>query len=242
MDAIERPGRIFEMTELEHMTGSQHAGPNTPTAHSLILNEYGWLWLLRDGTPCVVSKKVYDHHLGPNATPQDRIEMNGYYLGGLTEYWRAWRNYAGVLHFVYLTFCYANAYTCDNFQDVASLTLQPSFVRYVREAFKPVGVYISFWQPKLAPASKRAYSVMAVNDYPEAVSGTLSLAFTAEDGHEVARSEQPYSIPGLGQQTYNFELKTPDVEGKYVLIATAQPAAGPAKEPTLSRRKINVTR
>lgn len=242
MDAIESPGRIFEMTELEQMNGSPRPGGNTPTGHALILNEYGWLWLLRDGTPCVVSKKVYDHHLGPNATSEDRIEMNSYYLGGLTEYWRAWRNYAGVLHFVYLTFCYANAYTCDNFQDVPSLTLQPSFVRYVREAFKPVGVYINFWQPKLAPASRRAYSVMTVNDHREAVSGTLSLAFAAEDGREVVRTEQPFAIPGLGQQTYQFELKTPDSQGRYILIATAQPAAGPAKEPTLSRRKINVTR
>lgn len=242
MDAIEGPGRIFDMTELEQMNGSQRPGANTPTAHAMVLNEYGWLWLLRDGTPCVVSKRVYDRHLGPEAKPEDRIEMNGYYLGGLTEYWRAWRNYAGVLHFVYLTFCYPNAYTCDNFQDIPSLKLQPSFTKYVREAFKPVGVYINFWQPKLAAASKRAYSVMTVNDHPEAVSGTLSLAFTAEDGREVARAEQPYAIPALGQQTYQFELKAPDAEGKYVLVATAQPAAGPAKEPTLSRRKITVTR
>ena len=233
-------GSIFDMTELEHMNGSQRIGANTATAHAMILNEYGWLWLLRDGTPCVVSRKVYDHHLGPNASGQDRIEMNSYYAGGLTEYWRAWRNYAGILHFVYLTFCYPNAYTCDNFQDIPSLTLHPSFVKYVREAFKPVGVYINFWQPKLAAESKRTYTVMTVNDYPEAVSGTLSLAFTSDDGAATTRAEQPYAIPGLGQQTYQFDLQTPRAEGKYVLVATAQPGAGPAKEPTLSRRKVTV--
>jgi len=235
-------GKIFEMTELERMNGSQRAGANKPTGHAMILNEYGWLWLLRDGTPCVVSKKVYDHHLGPDARPEDRIEMDGYYVGGLTEYWRAWRNYAGVLHFVYLTFCYPNAYTCDNFKDIPSLTLQPSFTRYVREAFKPVGVYINFWQPKLVASSKRSYNVMMVNDHQETVSGRLSLTFEGETGREVETGSQPYSIPSFGQQTYVFELQTPKTEGKYVLRATAQPASGPSKEPTISRRKITVAR
>ena len=62
------------------------------------------------------------------------------------------RKCAGVLHFVYLTGCYPGAYTCDNFQDVAALKLEPHFADYVREAFKPLGVYLNFWQPE-APAN-----------------------------------------------------------------------------------------
>ena len=39
-----------------------------------------------------------------------------YLLAGKTEFWRAQRNYAGVLHFVYLTSCYPGAYTADHFR------------------------------------------------------------------------------------------------------------------------------
>jgi hypothetical protein len=233
-------GTIFDMKELESMNGSPRIGVNVASAHAKINNEYGWLWLLRDGTPCVVSKRVYDHILGLDAKPEDRIELNGYYVGGLTEYWRAWRHYAGVLHFVYLTFCYPNAYTCDNFKDIPSLTLQPSFTKYVREAFKPVGVYINFWQSSLQPAAKRSYTVMMVNDYDQSVSGMLALEFEGEGGNIANCVRKPFTIPALGQESYVFDLEAPAVEGRYILKAVAQPSSGPAHESTVSRRKVTV--
>ena len=101
--------------ELEGLSGKGRAG-SMPTGHAQINNEYGWLWLLRDGTPTELTGKVYEHLLGAGASPQDRLALDAYLLGGLTEFWRAYRNYAGVLHFVYLTACYPGAYTCDNFR------------------------------------------------------------------------------------------------------------------------------
>ncbi|MFN7996444.1 MAG: glycoside hydrolase family 2 TIM barrel-domain containing protein [Bryobacteraceae bacterium] len=101
-DSGEKP---FDATELEGMAGS--GGPDgTPTGHAMFINEYGWLWLLRDGTPTELTGKVYEHLLGKDAKAADRLALDAYYLGGLTEFWRAYRKYAGVLHFVYLTSCY----------------------------------------------------------------------------------------------------------------------------------------
>ncbi|HTT63750.1 MAG TPA: glycoside hydrolase family 2 TIM barrel-domain containing protein [Bryobacteraceae bacterium] len=227
----------FETAEIEGMSGKGRAG-TTPTAHAQIDNEYGWLWLLRDGTPTELTGKVYDHLLGANASPQDRLELDAYLLGGLTEFWRAYRSYAGVLHFVYLTACYPGAYTCDNFQDVAALKLEPHFADYMREAFKPLGVYLDFWQPTLAPGSSRRIAVMMVNDAYEPARGKLLLTLEGGGGTPLARREVPFAVPGLGQQTYAMDLQVPQNSGPCILKAAAYADGQP--EPTVSRRKVTI--
>jgi len=44
----------FKITDLESMIGPTSAVNRT--AHAMILNEYGWLWLNRDGTPTCLRK------------------------------------------------------------------------------------------------------------------------------------------------------------------------------------------
>ncbi|HTQ55578.1 MAG TPA: glycoside hydrolase family 2 TIM barrel-domain containing protein [Bryobacteraceae bacterium] len=227
----------FEATELEDLAGSGHGG-STPSGHALINNEYGWLWLLRDGTPTELTRKVYEHLLGAAAQPQDRLALDAYLLGGLTEYWRAHRNYAGVLHFVYLTACYPGAYTCDNFADVASLRLEPHFADYVREAFKPLGVYLNFWQPTLKAGADRRIAVMMVNDAYQAAAGKLVVTLERPEGEQLARRELAFAVPALGQQTYPVELPVPQTSGPCILKAAA--LAEGQTEPTVSRRKVSV--
>lgn len=53
----------------------------------------------------------------------------------------------GITKEVYETLLGPHAVTCDNFADVTTLKLEPHFESYMREAFKPVGVYLDFWQP-----------------------------------------------------------------------------------------------
>ena len=226
----------FKITDLEHMSGT---GENltTPSAHTRVLNEYGWLWLNRDGTPTELTPKVYEFLLGKNANPQERLALWAYLLAGETEFWRAHRDYAGVLHFVYLTSCYPGAYTCDNFQDVRSLTLEPHFADYVREAFKPLGVYINFWQPKLKAGEPHQFTIMMVNDANEAAEGSLVLSLENAKGETAARSEQKFAVPALGAETYLLDLAVPKVGGDFLLKASANGRT----ERTLSRRKVKVT-
>ena len=56
-------GEPFRMTDLER----RYAGPKEPlmAAHATILNEYGWLWLRRDGEPTLLTEKLYPKLLGP---------------------------------------------------------------------------------------------------------------------------------------------------------------------------------
>ena len=98
---------VVDMTELEAMKDGKTKDGKPPgevcfAPHAAIINEYGWLWLHRDGTPMNLSRRVYDHLVGPKATPDQRLEMDAYLLAGQTEFFRAYRNYAGVLYFTYL--------------------------------------------------------------------------------------------------------------------------------------------
>ncbi len=234
-----RLGRGFEVPELERMTGGKSTNSPHPTGHPVIINEYGWLWLNRDGTPTELTKDVYRRLVGENAKPERRFEANAYYLAGKTEFWRAHRYAAGVLHFVYLTVSYPGGYTSDHFTDVENLRLEPNFEDYLTQAFKSLGVYLNFWQPKAAAGAERGIAIMMVNDEASLARGRLVLAVIGERDKEMARAETPFLIPALGQQTYQLTVRIPDTAGNYQLKATAYPEVG---TPTVSRRKFAVER
>jgi beta-galactosidase len=228
-------GEAFGMADLERRPG----GPKEAlmAARATVLNEYGWLWLRRDGEPTVLTEKLYPKLLGPSSTKEERLELNAYLLAGKTEYWRAHRNYAGILHFVYLTCSYPGVFTADHFQDVRELKLNPWFEDYMGEAMKPLGVYLNFFQPTLAAGETRSFRVMMVNDRYEAEKGALRLTVEAKDGREVARASRPFEIAPLGTLTHDLELEVPSAPGRYLLKVTAVAESGSR---TVSRCKVTI--
>ncbi len=88
------------------------------------MNEYGWIWLWRDGTPSKLTVDVYDKYLGKNVTVEERRFFQAYWLQLETEWLRSNRNIAGVLAFCYLTNNYG--YTGDWFiGDIKDLKPSP---------------------------------------------------------------------------------------------------------------------
>jgi hypothetical protein len=233
-DMAQRDGPEFSMTTFEKPNGK---APGAPSGHALILNEYGWLWLNRDGSPTELTKDLYPRLLPANATAEDRLALNAYLLGGITEFWRAYRQYAAVLHFVYLMSSDRLGYTADHFRDVEKLELEPHFRDYLSQAFAPLGVYLSFWQAKLA-AGKHTFQVMLVNDEYQAATGSVTLSLQSTSRGEVARAEAPFEIGSLGQTTLYVDLEVPDTPGDFLLQAKAD--AG-KEQPTLSRRRVTIT-
>jgi beta-galactosidase len=225
----------FRMTDLERRPG----GPKEalPAARATILNEYGWLWLRRDGEPTVLTEKLYPKLLGPGSTKEERLELNAYLLGAKTEYWRAHRNYAAILHFVYLTCSYPGVFTADHFEDVVALKLNPWFEDYMGEAMKPLGVYLNFFQPTLEAGKSRPFRVMMINDLHEAARGELRLTLEGAGGVEVARATSPFELAPLGTLTRELDLVPPRAPGRYLLKATATAADGSR---TVSRRKVTI--
>jgi hypothetical protein len=231
-------GPEFKMSDLE----SRVARPGRmdwPTAHALILNEYGWLWLNRDGTPTELTNKLYPRLLGENSTAEQRLELNAYLLAGLTEFWRAHRQYAAVLHFVYLTMSDPKGFTCDHFRNVEKLELDPRFEDYMSQAFRPLGVYINFFQPQLSPGAHE-FTVMLINDDSAPAAGSLVLSLENEKGETVVRESVPFSLAALGQQTLLVPLDVPAASGRFVLKGTAVPEGTRHAGPTVSRRKVEV--
>jgi hypothetical protein len=230
------------MALLEARSGSDRFMETPPTGHAMINNEYGWLWLRRDGSPTVSTDDVYAALPYPHSSATERLETNAYLLAGLTEYWRAFRHFAAVMHFVYLSCDIPGAITSDNFQDVGTLELHSEFESRLGEAFKPLGVYINFWQRELRAGTDRDFDVMMVNDSLVPSQGALVLRLEDHSGHVVAQTSVPYHVLGNGQQTYRVRLFLAAATGVYWLKAVATPAGADQleSESTTSRRRLSL--
>ena len=231
----------FSMTDLESMEGKPRANNLPSDRHAPLINEYGWLWLNRDGTPTRLTEQLYPQLMGTaNTTARERLDLYAYLLAAKTEFWRAHRQYAGIIHFVYLTCSYPGVYTADHFADVTELRLDTAFQDYVGEAFKPLGVYINFFQPTLrAGGTARPFKVMLVNDGAAPVAGEVVLTLENADGKVAAHSAQPFAMAEFGNRTLELAMTIPNgLAGKHVLRAAAK--ASNAPESTLSRRWVTI--
>jgi hypothetical protein len=111
-----------------------------------------------------LTQKLDPKLLGNQDTTEKRFALRAYLLGGETEFWRAYRRYAGVLHFVYLTASGPKAFTSDHFRNLQNLELEPHFSSAMEKAFNPLGVYLNFWHPTLVQREQHDYTVAMVND------------------------------------------------------------------------------
>ncbi len=203
----------------------------------MILNEYGWLWLNRDGTPTLLTKTLYPKLLGSKNTTEHRFALEAYLLGGETEFWRAYRRYAGVLQFVYLTASEPKAFTSDSFLDVKTLTLEPHMAKTLEQAFNPLGVYLNFWHDCLPMSQSQYYTVTMVNDRDHQRGGRLRLSFLSTRGEEVNGTELAFQLAPLGAQTFTVQLASPSASGAFSLRATAT-ADDDRNSPVSSERHV----
>src|SRR5262249_347441 len=144
-------------------------------------------------------------------------------------------------HFVYLTCSYPGVYTSDHFLDVKRLRLEPHFADYMGEAFKPLGVYLNFFQSTLPAGSERSFKVKLVNDHADSLEGELMLALVDPTNKEVGRVVQCFQVSQLGDATFDLNLRIPSAKGRHVLRAVATPEGRGARlGPTQSRRWVSL--
>ena len=222
----------FDMTQLEDGGGFRRAPYDPPTGHAALITEFDWLWLHRDGSPTPYTKGLWEKLSKPNAPIEDRFKTLAYMLAGQIEYWRAHRNYAGVIYLAYLS----EGWVVDNFRDVRNLTFQPYYEEYVGNAFRPLGVYINFWRRAIEVGSDRAFDVMMINDESTPTTGTISLVVEDQAGKVLATTSRPYELAAYGQMTYPLSVQMPKTKGEVTLKAVATPSEGPTKDTTTSRR------
>ncbi len=191
----------------------------------IIINEYAWLWLNRDGTTTCLTDKVYSSLLGPDSTIAQRRLLYARYLAALTEFWRGQRKCAGVLHFCGLGYSRPGdkprpegGATSDHFLDIETLTFEPNFERFVRDAFSPVALCINKWDEQLSPGAEIDVPVVVVNDLYNSWSGNVYLRIVRGE-ETVSEQSKMCTVSSLGREIVSFKQVVPGQVGKYQLVA-----------------------
>jgi len=207
--------------------------------NSIIINEYGWLWLNRDGSPTTLTDRIYPKLLGPRSTADQRRLCYARYLAALTEYWRCHRRCAGVLHFCGLAYsrpAEPRGQTSDHFTDLEALTLEPHFEKYVRDSFAPVGLMIDLWKERIDGGARLDVPVIVINDLHGDWTGTVGIQLFRED-QPLERHSLKCKVAPLGRTELRFGLAVPREAGKYDLVAEL---AGAGEKPVRSLRTFTV--
>ncbi|MFC1542000.1 sugar-binding domain-containing protein [Candidatus Latescibacterota bacterium] len=204
---------------------------NGPTAMNLsklnfddyptIINEYAWLWLNRDGTTTTLTDEVYKNMLGPNSTTEQRLDIYARYLAALSEYWRSHRLCAGVLHFCGLGYSRSvepRGQTSDHFVDLENLIFEPSFERYVKDAFSSVGIMIDAWKNTYKAGSTLDVPIAVINDLYDDYEGTVTLKVFDSDTIVFSGSTHVF-VPVNGRSVVNISVTIPEKKSIYRMIA-----------------------
>ena len=205
--------------------------------HAVIINEYGWHWLNRDGSPTPITRDIYAAVLGPESTAAERFHMQATWLAADTEFWRSHRTAAAVMHFTSLGYSRPlSGVTSDHWRDVAGLQWEPEFHRYLRDAFAPVGIMLDFWRESASPGEKIALQARVINDLDQPWGGAVRLRLLKQNAC-LSEQAKPLAVAALGDGQTGFEVVMPAASGDYVL------EAGLIREgdaPVCSRRDVAV--
>jgi hypothetical protein len=206
--------------------------------HAVVINEYGWLWLNRDGTPTTLTEQLYQRLLGTNATTAQRFHLQATYLAAETEFWRAHRKAAAVMHFTTLGYARSDGQTSDHWTKggVAKLEWEPEFHKYVRDAFAPVGMMIDFWKNRALPGTRTRVPVVLINDLYKPWNGPVTLRVKL-GGRVLIKMKQMARLEPLGTTNLVFDLAWPDQTGPCVLEAELRGAEG---QPVHSLRDVKI--
>ena len=239
--APQEPGDCFE-SHPYHFQNAKYKLANLATAdpvpqgnvtrndgkHAVIINEYGWLWLNRDGRPPLLTKQLYENLLGANSTTAGRFHLQATYLAAETEFWRAHRKAAAVMHFTTLGYARPDGQTSDHWTKggVARLEWEPEFYRYVRDAFAPVGLMVDYWNARPVHGTKARVRVILINDLDQPWHGPVTLRVKRGVRQLCGIEKADCRLERLGEARIVFDIAWPEQIGPCVLEAELRGADG----------------
>lgn len=208
-----------------------------------LINEYGWIWLWRNGIPSKLTVELYKYYLGENSTPQQNRELQAYWLQLETEWLRSNTNVAGVLAFCYLANNYG--YTGDWFiGNIKDLEPGPT-LNWFQHCFAPAGLFINLTDERytkhLSPhaiGSSLLFNVAGVNNNNQVVKGNARIYLIDPQGKKLSEKQITVSLPVLTRINIPLEIKLPEQPGGHVLVAEFLPEG--KSQPVLSRRYLKV--
>ena len=231
------PNQPFRLRDLAQDPGTKaglliaqpYAAEKLLRKNPIIINEYCGLWLNRDGTPTTLSRPVFDYLLDPPATTAKRRQLGARTMAALTEYFRAHRLAAGVLHFCGLGYSRPDGQTSDDWADLDKLAWDPDFHTYVRDAFAPVGLMLDVWADEYPPGKSQEFPVIVINDLSQPWKGEVRFRLS-RGGETLVEQTVPAEVAGLGSTRLAFTATIPeqaaDYQAEAALLATP---AGPVR-------------
>ena len=231
---------IYPLGDLDYNPKINQDMNNASSAQ--LVNEYGWIWLWRNGSPSKLTVEVYEHYLGKNSTPEQNWELQAYWMQLETEWLRSNPNIAGVLAFCYLAnnYGYTGDWFSGNIKDLKpTLTLD-----WFQHAFAPAGTFINLTDERYVrmtkphePGSTLLLNLAGVNNLGLTVSGNVKVRLIDNAGKYVAEQTLPVKLQSFQRTDIPVSLKLPSQAGGYVLVAEFIPENG---KPVISRRFLKV--
>ena len=209
-----------------------------------LVNEYGWIWLWRDGRPAKLTVNNYNYYAGVDATPAQRREMQAYWLQLETEWLRAERSIAGVLAFCHLTNNYG--FTGDWFMNhIKDLEISPT-LKWFKHCFAPQAVFINLIDQRYMkhrapyqPGSNLLFNLVGINDYAVPATGNITLKLLNDKGEAVSKQDLSIRIDPFFKKTLPCTITLPTEKGGYLLVAEYFPAG--KTTPIISRRYLKIS-
>ncbi|MHC4911471.1 MAG: glycoside hydrolase family 2 TIM barrel-domain containing protein [Planctomycetota bacterium] len=215
----------FQFSDIANISGAPYLREEQKKHNvPVINNEYGWLWLNRDGSVTQLTEKIYENFFRQGSTTEQRRVRYARYLAALTEFWRCHRKCAGVLHFCGLGYSRPDkkplpegGATSDNFRDMETLEFESRFEQYVKDSFSPVGLMVNFWAEEVESGDLKL-EVYVINDLYEDWSGEVTLRLVKGEA-TVSEKSQAIFVKGLGREILSYEVAIPLESGQYQFVA-----------------------
>ncbi|MFN8255316.1 MAG: glycoside hydrolase family 2 TIM barrel-domain containing protein [Bacteroidales bacterium] len=208
-----------------------------------LVNEYGWIWLWRNGAPSKLTVNIYKYYLGENSTAQQNRELQAYWSQLETEWLRSNTNVAGVLAFCYLANNYG--YTGDWFTDnIKDLKPGPTML-WFRHCFAPAAVFINLTDERYTkhvlphtPGTELVFNLAGINNLDKVETGSIQLSIYDENGIVVQNQKFDVHLAPLTRTNIPVNLKLPEKAGGYLMVSAFLPEGATA--PIISRRYIKI--
>ena len=209
-----------------------------------LINEYGWVWLWRNGTPSKLTLNTYNYYLGPNSTAEQNREFQAYWMELETEWLRSNPNPAGVLAFCYLANNYG--YTGDWFiGNIKDLKSSPT-LDWFRHAFATAATFINLTDERYVknatphePGSGLLFNLSGINNQSKTVNGTVKVRLINSKGESYEEHIISVHLDSFVRTDIPVLLALPAEIGGYVLVAEFTPENGTT---VISRRFLKIGR
>ncbi|OAQ40341.1 beta-glycosidase [Pedobacter psychrophilus] len=217
--------------ELEESTSAQ------------LVNEYGWVWLWRDGTPSKLTTPIYDFYMGDKTTVDERRSFQAYWLQCETEWMRSNKSVAGLLAFCLLTNNYG--YTGDWFTGhIKDLNPSPTLY-WFKHCFAETNIFINVTDERFAKdqpihnlGEVLSFNFRGVNDANQIKKGSLTVKLLNSKGVSVYSDKIAVTLPAADRVDIPYSFILPKVTDGYLLLTEFTEEG--SREKKLSRRYIKV--